>query len=225
MKGARGFTLVELVIAMTLMALIGVGLSGVLVIGARSASSAERKTEQARRYRIATELIVRQLRSTTALRLPEDESEELGDGEDVAYFVGESDRLSFITAAPQTPENSGLAVVDVWVEDGQLMLSESPYFLLASEGKIGAEFEKLTFAATLLYDVESISFEYQRSDLERETWADSWDASDEDALPVAVRIEVKPSIDGGPYWYHEVPLFVATLNEVTGEDHFSEPES
>lgn len=225
MKGARGFTLVELVIAMTLMALIGVGLSGVLVIGARSASSAERKTEQARRYRIATELIVRQLRSTTALRLPEDENEEQGEGEDVAYFIGESDRLSFITSAPQAPENSGLAVVDLWVEDGQLMLSESPYFLLASEGKIGAEFEKLTFAATLLYDVESISFEYQQSDLERETWADSWDASDDDALPVAVRIEVKPSIDGGPYWYHEVPLFVATLNEVTGEDHFSEPES
>jgi general secretion pathway protein J len=225
MKGARGFTLVELVIAMTLMALIGVGLSGVLVIGARSASSAERKTEQARRYRIATELIVRQLRSTTALRLPEDENEEQGEGEDVAYFIGESDRLSFITSAPQAPENSGLAVVDLWVEDGQLMLSESPYFLLASEGKIGAEFEKLTFAATLLYDVESISFEYQQSDLERETWVDSWDASDEDALPVAVRIEVKPSIDGGPYWYHEVPLFVATLNEVTGEDHFSEPES
>lgn len=225
MKGERGFTLVELVIAMTLMALIGVGLSGVLVIGARSASSAERKTEQARRYRVATELIVRQLRSTTALRLPEDENEEQGEGEDVAYFLGESDRLSFITAAPQAPENSGLAVVDLWVEDGQLMLSESPYFLLASEGRIGAEFEKLTFAATLLYDVESISFEYQQSDLERETWVDSWDASDEDSLPVAVRIEVKPSVDGGPYWYHEVPLFIATLNEITGEDHFSEPES
>jgi len=225
MNGTRGFTLVELVIAMTLMALIGVGLSGVLVIGARSASSAERKTEQARRYRMATELIVRQLRSTAALRLPEDESEEQGEGEDVAYFVGESERLSFITASPQTPENSGLAVVDLWVEDGQLMMSESPYFLLASQGRIGAEFEDLTFAATLLYDVESVSFEYQRSDLERDTWANTWDASEEDALPAAVRIEVKPSVDGGPYWYHEVPVFVATLNEVTGEDHFSEPES
>lgn len=225
MQGSRGFTLVELVIAMTLMALIGVGLSGVLVIGARSASSAERKTEQARRYRVATELIVRQLRSAAALRLPEDENEEQGEGEDIAYFVGDAERLSFITAAPQTPENSGLAVVDLWVEDGQLMMSESPYFLLASEGKIGAEFEKLTFGATLLYDVESISFEYQGSDLERDNWADSWDASEEDTLPAAVKIEIKPSIDGGPSWYHEVPLFVATLNEVTGEDHFSEPES
>jgi general secretion pathway protein J len=224
MKQSRGFTLVELVIAMTLMALIAVGLSGVLVIGARSASSAERKTEQARRYRVATELIVRQIRSTAALRLPEDESDELSEGEDIAYFLGESDRLSFITAAPQAPENSGLAVVDLWVEEGQLMMSESPYFLLASEGKIGAEFEDLTFAATLLYDVESVSFEYQRSDLERENWANSWDASEEEALPVAVKIEIKPSVDGGPYWYHEVPLFVATLNEVTGEDQFSEPE-
>lgn len=225
MKGSRGFTLVELVIAMTLMALIGVSLSGVLVIGARAASSAERKTEQARRYRVATELIVRQLRSTAALRLPKDQKDEQGDGQDVAYFIGESERLSFITSAPQTPENSGLAVVDLWVEDGQLMMSESPYFLLASEGKIGAEFEDLTFAATLLYDVESVSFEYQRSDLERDKWADSWDASEEDALPAAVKIEIKPSVDGGPYWYHEVPLFVATYNEITGEDHFSEPES
>lgn len=222
--GSRGFTLVELVIAMTLMALIGVGLSGVLVIGARSASSAERKAEQARRYRVATELIVRQLRSTAALRLPEDKKGEQGDEQKVPYFVGDSDRLSFVTAAPQAPENSGLAVVDLWVEDGQLMMSESPYFLLASEGKIGADFEDLTFTATLLYDVDSVSFEYQRSDLERDTWADSWDAVEDDALPVAVKIEVKPSIDGGPYWYHEVPLFVATLNDVTGEDHFSQPE-
>jgi general secretion pathway protein J len=224
MNGSRGFTLVELVIAMTLMALIAVGLSGVLVIGARSASSAERKTEQARRYRVATELIVRQLRSTAALRLPEDRNDEMGEGQDIAYFVGESDRLSFITSAPQMPENSGLAVVDLWVEDGQLMMSESPYFVLASERKIGAEFEELTFAATLLYDVESVTFEYQRSDLERDAWDNSWDASEEDSLPVAVKIEIDPSIDGGPYWYHEVPLFVATLNEITGEDQFSRPE-
>jgi hypothetical protein len=196
-----------------------------VVIGARSASNAERKTEQSRRYRIATELIVRQLRSTAALRLPEDENEEQGEGQDVAYFVGESDRLSFITATPQTPENSGLAVVELWVEDGQLMMTESPYFVLASEGKMGSKFEQLSFGAPLLYDVESITFEYQRSDAQRESWTDSWDASEEDALPAAVKIEIKPSIDGGPYWYHEVPLFVAAFNEITGEDHFAEPES
>lgn len=210
---------------MTLMAMIGVGVSGVLVIGARSASSAERKTEQARRYRIATELIVRQLRSTAAVRLPEDEGDESGEGEDVPYFIGDSDRLSFVTASPQMPENSGLARVELWVEDGQLMLSETPFFVAMSAGRFGPSFEGLTFEAPLLYDVDSINFEYLGSDLDSDAWSNRWDAADEDSLPAAVRIEVKPTVDAGPYWYHEVPIFVGSLNEVTGEQHFSEPES
>jgi general secretion pathway protein J len=225
MRAARGFTLVELVIAMTLMALIGLGISGVIVIGARSAASAERKTEQARRYRVATELIVRQLRSTAPVTMPEDERDESGEGQDVSYFVGESERLSFVTATPQMPANSGLALIELWVEDEQLMMSETPYFVAVSAGRFGRKFEHLTFSAPLLYDVASVSFEYVRSDVDRESWVDKWDASDDDALPASVRIEIKPSVDGGPYWYHEVPVFVASLNEVTGEEHFSKPES
>ncbi|RMD83326.1 MAG: prepilin-type N-terminal cleavage/methylation domain-containing protein, partial [Candidatus Dadabacteria bacterium] len=58
---ARGFTLVELVIAVTLMALLSLALYGVISVGARAASAAERRTEQARRLRVATNLIVRQL--------------------------------------------------------------------------------------------------------------------------------------------------------------------
>jgi len=223
MSGERGFTLVELVIAMTLMALIGVSLSGVIVVGARSASSAERKTEQARRYRVATDLIVRQLRSTAALELPTGDDE--GD-EKEGYFLGESERLSFVTASPQSPASSGLAVVDLWLEDETLMMSEVPYFLMVADGKLDPKFDEMMFSAPLLYDVGKLSFEFQRSDLEGgEDWVDSWDAAEEDALPAAVRIEIEPALDGGPYWYHEVPLFVATLNEITGEDHFVEPES
>ena len=210
---------------MTLMALIGVSLSGVIVVGARSASSAERKTEQARRYRVATELIVRQLRSTAALELPTGDDE--GD-EKQGYFLGESQRLSFVTASPQSPASSGLAVVDLWLEDETLMMSEVPYFLLVADGKLDPKFEAMTFSAPLLYDVGKLSFSFQRSDLEGskgEDWTDSWDAAEEDALPAAVRVEIEPALDGGPYWYHEIPLFVAALNEITGEEHFAEPES
>jgi general secretion pathway protein J len=221
-----GFTLVELVIAMTLMALIGVAVSGVLVIGARAASSAERKTEQARRYRVATELIVRQLRSAAAVRVPEEDDEGLDKGEDLPFFVGERDRLSFVTAAPQMPESSGLAVVELWMEDDQLLMSETPYFVVKAADRFSPKYESLTFAAPLLYDVKSVAFEYQRSDLDRGNWSDSWDTSEEEGnLPASVRIEVEPSVDGGPSWYHEVPVFVATFNEIMGEDHFVEPGS
>ncbi len=214
--------MVELVIAMTLMALIGVSLSGVIVVGARSASSAERKVEQARRYRVATDLIVRQLRSAAALQLPTGDDE--GDEEE-GYFVGESERLSFITAMPQSPSSSGLAVVELWLEDETLMMSETPYFLMVSDGELDPKFEEMKFAAPLIYDVGRLKFRFQRSDLEGDDWEDSWDAAEEDALPAAVQIEIEPALDGGPQWYHEVPVFVAALNEITGEDHFEEPES
>jgi hypothetical protein len=210
------------VIAMTLMALIGVSLAGVIVVGARSASSAERKTEQARRYRVATELIVRQLRSTAALELPTGDDE--GD-EKAGYFIGESDRVSFITATPQSPASSGLAVVELWLEDEVLMMSEVPFFILASDGEVDPKFEAMTFSAPLLYDVGRLTFQFQGSDIKDEDWEDSWDAAEEDALPAAVRIEIEPALEGGPSWYHEVPVFVAALNGVTGEDHFAEPES
>ncbi len=207
---------------MTLMALIGVSLAGVIVVGARSASSAERKTEQARRYRVATELVVRQLRSTAALELPTGDDE--GD-EKEGYFIGESDRLSFVTANPQAPASSGLAVVELWLEDEVLMMSEVPFFVLASDGEVDPKYESMMFSAPLLYDVGRLVFQFQRSDLEDSDWEDSWDAAEEDALPAAVRIEIEPAIDGGPSWYHEVPVFVAALNGITGEDHFAEPES
>ena len=207
---------------MTLMALIGVSLAGVIVVGARSASSAERKTEQARRYRVATELIVRQLRSTAALELPTGDDE--GD-EKAGYFIGESDRVSFITATPQSPASSGLAVVELWLEDEVLMMSEVPFFILASDGEVDPKFESMTFSAPLLYDVGKLTFQFQGSDIEDKDWEASWDAAEEDALPAAVRIEIEPALEGGPSWYHEVPIFVAALNGVTGEDHFAEPES
>jgi hypothetical protein len=126
---------------------------------------------------------------------------------------------------PQSPASSGLAVVEVWLEDETLMLSEVPYFLMVSDGEVDPKFEELRFTAPLLYDVGRVRFQFQRSDLEGEDWEDKWDAAEEDALPAAVRIEIEPALDGGPHWYHEVPLFVAALNEITGEDHFTDPES
>jgi prepilin-type N-terminal cleavage/methylation domain-containing protein len=75
----RGFTLLELVIAMVVFSFVTLGLYGVIVLGARSAGSGERITEQARRYRVANEVISRQIASAAPICLPEqDEEDELG---------------------------------------------------------------------------------------------------------------------------------------------------
>jgi len=220
MSGSRGFTLIELVIAMTILAMISLSLAGVISLGSRSASIGERKTEQARRFRVATSIIVRQIRSTAPYEVPTDD-----DDEPEPYFIGERARLGFVTTLPQSPNDTGLAVVSYWQEDDMLMMSELPYFAAFSGDRLDDQTEHLIFSTPLLYNVRDVRFSYRRSDFAEATWSDSWDAIDEDSLPAAVRIEVEPSTPDGPAWYHEVPIFVGVLNEITGEDDFSRRRS
>ncbi len=214
-----GFTLIELVISMVLLSLISLAIYGLTTIGARAAGSGERRTEQARRMRIATSLITRQLRSAAPLHaVIEDENVE----EALPYFLGESDRIDFITTQPQRPDSGGYALVSYWIQDDVLMMSEMPYFMAFSEDRFGSEYEHMIASTPLLYDVGRFELRYQRFDQDVDAqWEDSWDASFEDAIPAVVRIAVEPSRVDGPTWNHDVPVFVGFMNEMMDEDDFS----
>jgi len=214
-SASRGFTLVELIIALTVLSLLSLSLYGTVSIGARSAAIGERKSEQARRFRIATDLIVRQLRSAAPMHVVGEDEEEAQ-----PYFIGESERMSFVTAVPQSPNSSGLAVVDYWYDDGALMMSEIPYFAAFAGDMFDSSLDHLVYETTLLYDIRSVRFEYRRSDFDTSNWADDWDAADEEALPAAVAITLEPDGPDGTSWYHEIPIFVGVYNEVTGEQDF-----
>ena len=220
MTRSAGFTLVELVIAMTVMALLSIALYGVISLGATTAGAGERRSEQARRFRIATSLIVRQLRSAAPMYVAADEED---DDEPVPYFLGESDRVDFVTASPQGPYSTGFALVSYWTEDGTLMMSETPYFLAFGEDGLGPEAEPFILSAPLLYNVKEARFEYQRSDYESDEWEKEWDANEDERLPAGVRITIEPDTPDGPHWDHEVPLFVGVFNEIAGEDDFRRP--
>lgn len=214
-RGQSGFTLVELVIALTVMSMLSLALYGTVSLGAQSAASGERRSEQMRRFRIATSLIVRQLRSAAPLRVVSEEEDQAQ-----PYFIGEPERMSFVTALPQSPNSTGLAVVDYWFQDGVLMMSEMPYFAAFAGDTFDTDLEHLIFETALLFDVQSARFEYRRTDFDTETWSDNWDAEEEDALPAAVAIALDPDGPRGTGWYHEIPVFVGVLNEITGEDDF-----
>jgi type II secretory pathway component PulJ len=190
-------------------------LYGTISLGARAAAIGERRSEQSRRFRIATGVMVRQLRSAAPLRVVTDEEEKAQ-----PYFVGESERMSFVTAIPQSPNSTGLAVVEYWYQDGALLMSEIPYFAAFAGDLFDVELEHLVFETPLLFDVRSVQFQYRRSDFETETWEDAWDAIDEDALPAAVTVLVEPETPDGPSYYHEIPVLVGVFNEITGEDDF-----
>ncbi len=211
----RGFTLIELLVAITILALIATAIYGVVVLGANSAGSGERITEQARRLRIATSIVVRQIRSTVPQRVPiEDEGLQ-------PFFLGEPDRIEFVTSAPQKPDGTGLAVVRYWLENDTLMIGEVPLFTAMtqeSDDERGFLDPGLSLPTVLLYDVAELRFGYQRGDGDEGDFEDEWDAAFEDDLPSVVRIEVEPTVEDGPYWYHEIPVMVGAMNEVAGED-------
>ena len=218
----RGFTLLELVVAMTVFGLIGLGIFGVLVLGARSAGSGERVTEQARRYRVANDVITRQIAAAEPIQLPKQGEDGLGadEGEGSAepFFFGDGETLEFVTTAPQRPDASGMAIVNYWVEDGTLRMSEKPVFTAYGTGKgLDREDTEDTVATILLYDVESATFSYQRES-DSDEWLEVWDATEEEQLPACVRIDVRPSAVGGPDFYHEIPVMVGTFNQVADAD-------
>jgi len=217
-----GFTLLELVVAMAVFGLIGLGIFGVLVLGARSAGSGERITEQARRYRVANDVITRQIGAAEPIQLPRQQEGELGGEDDESssepFFFGDVEAVEFVTTAPQRPDASGMSIVNYWVEDGTLKMSERPVFTAYGSGKTAdRQTAEDTIETILLYDVESVTFSYQR-DTETDEWLEIWDARDEEKLPACVRIDVKPSAVGGPDFYHEIPVMVATFNQIAEVD-------
>ncbi len=212
-RGERGFTLLEMMVSMFIMALMSASIYGVLSMGARAAASGERKTEQARRLRLATDLMVRQLRSTVPIAL-------IVDGESREFFVGEHDRVTFVTSAPQIPDSSGLSLVSYWREGDRLMYSEVPRFAVFDAEDIDEITQELSMSTTLLYDVDAVSFWYRRNSSRDEEVSDEWDASKEDDLPAVVEIVVTPATPDGPSWHHQVPILVGVFNEISGEDDF-----
>jgi prepilin-type N-terminal cleavage/methylation domain-containing protein len=219
--GERGFTLLELIIAMAVFGLIGLAVFGVIVLGATSAAKGERVVEQARRYRIANQVITRQVSSTECLRLPpqnEDEGLDDEESDSIPFFLGQAETLEFVTSAPQRPDASGLAIVEYWVEDGMLRMSERPIFTAyATGGELDRSLEEDSVTTTLLYDVESVTFSYLRES-DSDEWFEVWDAADEEMLPATVRIDVRPSAIGGPDFYHEIPVMIGTFNQIVDED-------
>jgi general secretion pathway protein J len=214
-RGPRGFTLLELVIAMTVLSLVTLALYGVVSLGASSAGAGERRAEQARRFRVATQVMVRQLRSAAPMYVSRDKDEQAE-----PYFVGEADSVEFVTSAPQGPYAAGLALVHYWLEDGKLMMSEVPYFLAYDKDGLRKDAEALTLQTALLYDVKDVVFEYQRSDYESEQWDDKWDAADDDTMPAGVHVTVTPEKPDGPALDYQIPLLVGVFNEVTGEEDY-----
>ena len=205
----RGFTLLELILAMSTLALIAAICYGAFHLGIRAVERGEVAVVTAQRLRVASDVLIRQVKSTVAYTVCNEE-EEL-----YPYFVGTATSMSFITAAG-LEGGGGLTRVAYQLVEGptRLVMAESSRFSAPSLG--AADLAPPTDRAAVLLDgFRSLRFQYMMNDGVDTEWRDEWDSYEEEMLPAAVRV----LIDGLPgieldTWGQEIPLMLISGDNV-----------
>ncbi len=174
-SGNAGFTLLELLISMTILVLIFVAILGALQVGSRSWEGGEQRAEQNQRTRSLVDLLARELMMLYPLRVKEEDK-------DIIVFRGTADSLSFATL-PQSygaePFSHMIPIVTYSVQLDRGLVATTSYPLAGR----GGAFDATTGQTTTLDDrVLEARFRYlvpEGKPEERLTpiWRDSWDPS------------------------------------------------
>ena len=185
-SSVSGFTLVELLLAITLMSiLLGLTYSG-LRAATRSSERGEQLLAAGAELRVSHQFIRRQLNQMLPLPFAvTDDTEEIR-----IVFEGDASHIQYVAPMPGYLGSGGPQVQLIEIvngDNGAVMLQFSHSLLLGfSEDRL---YER--DPVVLLEDVKSAGFEFLGKDEEGELidWATTWDQFD--ILPVAVRLNIE----------------------------------
>lgn len=168
MMDKRAFTLIELVLSMSLVALLLLVALTSLHLGTRLWESGERTAERGwvKRY------FAQAFQDTTASAYPYRSDDKI-------LFNGKPERLEFVTAGRSLSGVpwGGASLIEYALEDNHLVMREKP--LPPSD----AGFARTT---ELSREVEEIRFSFLGS----AGWEDVWDGALKDSLPLAIRASI-----------------------------------
>ncbi len=173
----RGFTLLELMISMALLALIIVITLGALRLGSRSMAAGERKMEINERFRTAIAVMDAQIQSQMPLTHEED-------GNKAYYFQGDGTTLQMATSHSLWGGKNGAVIVAYRVETD----NAGRQTLYAVEHTPGMEEKR---EARLFTGASEISFEYFSPDPASEDGKQSERWTDETAIPEEIRLHLR----------------------------------
>jgi general secretion pathway protein J len=171
-----GFTLLELIISITLVAIIVLIISVAANLGYRSFNTGEKKMNAVERLRSSLTIIDAQIQSGVPLTLEEG-------GVKQYYFAGEQDSLKFSTNYSIWGGQRGYVIVNYRVDTDD----RGKRTLFASEYKVGMENQKET---KLLEGFDEITFDYYKQDATEEEgeWITQWVG--EEMMPTKIRINL-----------------------------------
>lgn len=172
----RGFTLLELIISITLLGIIVLIVMGATRLGFRSVDSGEKKVESLERLRTSLTIIGSQIQSEIPLTYDEDGSRKY-------YFRGSRDSLQFSTNSSLLSGQRGYVLASYRVVAEQ----NGKQTLYLSENGIGMENKTET---KLLEGFDELYFEYFYKDptAEQGAWVTEW--SDDVSMPEKITVHM-----------------------------------
>jgi general secretion pathway protein J len=186
-----GFTLLELVVTLTILGFVLVMVLGLLRLGSTSWERGEAKVDHYQKQRIVFNLLSQQVKSSFPYKIKAQKAEG-----DYIAFLGARDSLRFVSTFSITAKRpEGLVFVIYRVEEGK----DSEKLLKVFEKRVlnkdfmeeTPEDEKFL---TLLEDLSEFGFEYFQEGEEKEAvgeWVESWDGKDKRELPPQMRMVAK----------------------------------
>jgi|Deesub1362B_J571_1020462.scaffolds.fasta_scaffold00036_11 general secretion pathway protein J len=183
-KNNRGFTLLELLIALSTTALLLLIIASAMMMGYRSEEKATERTELSQMERILAERLKWLLKGIYPYTRVTHTGPRL-------YFAGSSDSISFVTTSTLRDsdsllEQSGMKWVRLYLDSDELKATENFFFLKDVEERGGIS------ERTLFKGITEIEFQYlDTTESEKGTWYDSWSSEEKDYLPSAIKVKIK----------------------------------
>ena len=203
----KGFTLIELVIAITLSIVIVVILLAAMRLAYKSQEKGAERVDITQRTRILGDRLNWMIRGAYPFFVNKPDEQKL-------FFEGESDRIGFVTTSVDSygtgPEDSaGLKWVSVFADRDGLKIREKVFFLEDVFDDEGGKVYLLDPAVKKLeleyYDVP----EGEKEGDQHGDWVSQWDPDEKKYIPAAVKFRITFEHEGKTI---EMPEIIARIN-------------
>ncbi len=199
--GSGGFTLIEVILALTIFALLAGIVYGALSLSQRAVAKAQTSAQRNQKQRSTVDLLGSYLRSAYPYR-PTPQNQAI-------FFDGASDSLAFVSAYSHALGGRGMAKIQIRAaeaDDGQAALSleeTTPVRLNGDQDSAGQ-----SQSLVLREGIKDFRLEYLDPQAEDETWEELWDGQERRMLPRAVRLTYRDQNGREVRWIYPVMMMV-----------------
>jgi len=208
-RGAQGFTLLEVMVTLTILGFILLMVFGVFRLGVSAWEKGDSTRDESQRIRMVPQMIIQQIKSVVPYKIKTEKAEG-----DYLAFEGKSRSLKLVSALPiraGRPEGLVYAVYE-FKEGGK----EGGRLILYEQRVLNRDFfsdpPKEELGVALLEGIAEVRFEYYREeDAEKNRtaeWVGEWNAKEEKELPKALKLTITPA--GGKTEKEKSPLTLLT---------------